>query len=488
MKMKLSTQTYKNELKSAWAFVFIAGAILCITGCKKFVQVPSPKTSLSSGNVYTANATATAVLTGIYSTMSSGGVNMGPAATSQYCGLSADEYTLYQASAQGFAGYYYNAIDPVNDYGAADFWSNLYPVIFVANSAIAGLTNNTQLTPAVDQQLLGEAYFVRAFCYFYLVNLYGDVPLATTTSYQVNESLARSPKAAVYQQIVADLKQAQSLLSEQYLDGTVQNPTTERVRPTKWAATALLARVYLFTGDWQNAQAAASMVIANTANYSLASLNDVFLKNSAEAIWQLQPVTIGQNTPDAVFFIIPASGPSNSNPVYLSNNLLNSFEPGDQRLVNWVNQTTVALGSANYTYYYPYKYKVNTPNASVTEYEMVLRLGEQYLIRAEAEAEQKDITDAAADLNAIRARAGLPPTTAGSQAEMLTAILHERQVELFSEWGHRWLDLKRTATVDSVMSIATPEKGGTWKSSAQLYPVPQNDLQTDTKLVQNPGY
>jgi hypothetical protein len=150
-------------------------------------------------------------------------------------------------------------------------------------------------------------------------------------------------------------------------------------------------------------------------------------------------------------------------------------------------KTTV--GGIATTYYYPYKYKVNTPGAPVTEYEMVLRLGEQYLIRAEAEANNSDTNDAVNDLNVIRKRAGLANYAgATDKSSLLTAILHERQVELFSEWGHRWLDLKRTSVVDVVMPIATPQKGGTWQSSKQLYPLPQADLQDDPNLVQNPGY
>jgi len=271
------------------ALSVVSAMSLMVTGCKKFVQVPTPITSLNSANVYNSDATAAAVLTGIYTNISSTGVTSGLGATSVYCGLSADEYTLYDpASEPAYVPFYVNALTNVNTAGG-NFWV-LYQTLYVANSAIEGLTGNNNLTPAVDQQLLGEAKFVRAFCYFYLVNLYGDVPLVIGTDYKSNELLSRTPKAQVYEQIVADLKSAQTLLSDQYLDGTLLNPTSERVRPTKWAAAALLARTYLYTGDWADAQNEASLVISNTAVYSLISLNNVFLKNSSEAIWQLQPV------------------------------------------------------------------------------------------------------------------------------------------------------------------------------------------------------
>src|SRR5207244_6787281 len=114
--------------------------------------------------------------------------------------------------------------------------------------------------------------------------MFGDVPLALTTDPETNVLLSRTPKAQVYDQIKTDLKDAEELLSGNYLDATLLKTTSERVRPTKWAAAALLARVYLYTSDWANADAQATQVI-NSGLYSLPSaLNDVFLKNSNEAI------------------------------------------------------------------------------------------------------------------------------------------------------------------------------------------------------------
>jgi hypothetical protein len=119
---------------------------------------------------------------------------------------------------------------------------------------------------------------------------------------------------------------------------------------------------------------------------------------------------------------------------------------------------------------------------------MILRLSEQYLIRAEARTRLNKISEAKADLNTIRTRAGLANTTANDENSLLTSILNERQVELFTEWGHRWLDLKRTNKVDVVMSVITPQKGGTWSSNWAWYPLPLYDIQQNSKLVQNSGY
>ncbi len=150
------------------------------------------------------------------------------------------------------------------------------------------------------------------------------------------------------------------------------------------------------------------------------------------------------------------------------------------------------IQTARNTWYFPYKYKYNTltTNGTVYEYTMVLRLAEQYLIRAEAKVQTGDAT-AVNDLNAVRHRAGLADYAGSTDKNsLLAAILHERQVELFTEWGQRWFDLIRTGNVDAVMSIVTPQKGGTWTTGGHqtLYPIPIADIAADPNLTQNPGY
>ncbi len=465
--------------------------IILLGSCKKFIEVDGPVTSTNALNVYTNDATAAAVLTGIYTKMSNSSFSDdGITSLSLFPGLSADELTLHGAVTNtAYLGYYRNALTNSNT-SNTDYWRNIYPIIFVVNSAIEAIANSPKLMPAVKQQLMGEAKFIRAFCNFYLVNLYGDVPLVLSSDYIVNSDLSRTTQVEVYRQIIQDLQDAQTLLNSSYLKSDAFSPypngSIEKTRPNKWAATALLARAYLYNGDWANAEMQATAVITQSALYSLDTLNGVFLKNSKEAIWQLQPVNAGQNTQNARLFIIPPSGPTSSttNPVYLNNKLLNSFEVGDQRKVRWVD--SVAVGTT--IYYYPYKYKVNTLNKPLTEYLMVLRLSELYLIRAEARAQRNLFGEAQADLNSIRTRAGLPNTTAADKASLLTSILHERQVELFTEWGHRWLDLKRTNSVDAVMGAITLSKGGTWNTNWQWYPIPLSELTMDLKLTQNDGY
>ncbi|MBN8837191.1 MAG: RagB/SusD family nutrient uptake outer membrane protein [Sphingobacteriia bacterium] len=456
-----------------------------VTGCRKLAEVPAPVTSINSDNIFTNDNSAAAVLTGIYTNMSSAALDGAQlTGTSFLTGLSSDEFTLYSAvTSAGLPFYYANNLNSGN-FGGSHFYNGIYPVIFLANTAIEKLPGASTLTPAVQKQLLGEAKFIRSLCYFYLVNLYGDVPLVLTTDYTVSAVQPRTPKAQVYSQVINDLKDAQSLLSATWLDGTLLKTTADRVRPTSWAATALLARVYLYIGDYANAEAQATTVIGST-QFSLPTLANAFLRTSAEAIWQLQPVVAGQNTPDAIRFVLPSTGPNTTtNPLYLSSTLVNSFEATDNRKNVWVGKVTPSTT----TYWFANKYKVNTTGAAVTEFNIVLRLGEQYLIRAEARAQQNNVNGAQADLNTVRNRAGLLNTTAADKASLIAAILHEKQVELFSEWGHRWLDLKRSGTVDAVMTIVTAQKGGSWNTNAQLYPIPLGELKANPNMTQNQGY
>src|ERR1044072_2621486 len=165
---------------------------------------------------------------------------------------------------------------------------------------------------------------------------------------------------------------------------------------------------------------------------------------------------------------------------FISDRLLNSFEPNDQRKVSWLDSVNVN----GVAYFAPYKYKIGSweaiPGGTPMEYYTVLRLAEQYLIRAEARANGAPGGLAAAiqDLNIVRNRAKLLGYTGPiDKAAVLNSIYHERQIELFVEWGHRWLDLKRTGRVDSVMSVVTPQKigGSKWDRNQQLYPIPQTE-------------
>jgi hypothetical protein len=178
----------------------------------------------------------------------------------------------------------------------------------------------------------------------------------------------------------------------------------------------------------------------------------------------------------------------------LSDQLLHAFEPGDKRRMNWVDSTdNTNEGGPALTSFYPAKYKVGTANLSSgmpKEYFMVLRLAEVYLIRAEASllGAPGGLPAAITDLNAIRSRAGLPDLPVSLNKDQVTAAIEqERQIELFNEWGHRWLDLKRTGRAHAVLTTIPLKLP--WQGDYQLlYPIPPTEIRDNHNLSQNPGY
>jgi hypothetical protein len=465
-------------------FFFVVG--VAGAGCKKAVEVGPPPTYISSASVFKDDNTATAAQLNLYAQMATDPWNY-----HIITAMSSDEYQNYSTN-QYYLDVYTNAVNAQTDAATFGIWAQTFNYLYKANSILEGIQGSPGMTQRVKQQLTGESLFMRAYWYFYLVNFYGDVPLLTSTDYKANLSIARTPQTKVYQQIVQDLQRAEELLGSNYVDATDTTITIDRVRPTSWAAAALLARTYLYLQNWAGADSAASVVIGSP-KYGLSPLSgagSVFTMNSQEAIWQLLPnAAVPNATTDGYFTILsadPSSGLNNCSTVSVA--LMNAFEPGDQRAVNWIGQYTDGTGS----YLFPFKYKSGANATSLSEYTMILRLGEQVLIRAEARTQEGNVSGALADLNAIRNRAGLGNYGgATDKASLLNAILHERQVELFSE-GHRWFDLKRTGMVNSVLGApgnVCQAKGGTgWNASQELYPIPLTDIQTDPNLVQNPGY
>ncbi|WCT10700.1 RagB/SusD family nutrient uptake outer membrane protein [Mucilaginibacter jinjuensis] len=475
-----------KNIFSALLGINILLLVLVNSGCKKSIEVGPSKVSATSSNAFTSNSAAQTVVAGILTKMSVGDFYQGPSSVSLCMGLASDELVSLSTNASSLGSFYtnsYTALVP------PPFWTTMYRELFYCNTAINGITASSAITPAVKAQLLGELKFIRAYIYFYAVNLYGTPPLTLTDDYTVNNVLANTPADQVYAQIIKDLTDAQSSLADNiYVDGTGAT-VTDRVRPNKQVATAMLARVYLYLQDWKNAEAQASAVIANS-NYTLVTnLNQVFLKGSKETLWALQPVsTVNLNTIDAAYLIVNTSSAAVTQ-LPLNKALVNSFEAGDGRLANWTGTyTTTSAPITTYRYANKYKVSSNSPTVAVTEYPIMMRFAEQYLIRAEARAQQGNTGGAAADLNAIRLRAGLAATTFTTQTDLLNAIYHERQVELFTEWGHRWFDLKRTGKLDAVMTTVAPTKAATWSSYKQLMPIPSGDILADPNLKQNTGY
>ena len=450
--------------------------ILALTmsiSCEEFVEIEVPETEIVAETVFQSDGTATAALVNLYTEMhaTSNFASGGSSSISLLQGLSADELTLVSVGTE-LESFFFNNVIPTSP-EVASIWSACYNIIFGANAIMEGLANSSsRVSMEVSTQLEGEARFIRAFCHFYLVNLFGEVPYVATTDYRINSIVSRTSVTEVYQQIIDDLIEAKELLTDDY-------PSDGRVRPNKGVATALLARVYLYTEDWANAEIQSTEVIKNTSLYGLTDLDLVFLINSNETIWQLFPEEGRNNGFDGSTFIV-VDAPSIA---VLSDYLFNAFENGDARKDNWVGSVTTESN----TYIFPFKYK-SQDNDPESEYSMVFRLAEQYLIRAEARAQQNRLTEAIVDLDMIRQRAKLPlisiTNPSMSQSDLLQAIEQERRVELFTEWGHRWFDLKRTGHIDAVLSTVKTS----WEPTDILLPLPQNEIEINQNITQNPGY
>ena len=484
---KVITAHHMLVEKRIWTQLLLALSMLIasITGCKKFVEVPVPTNKIVGTAIFTNNLSAAEAVTNMYITLD---VYLdGQSGLNGQSGLAADEFTNNIQGYVDLQTFYINNLSATLN--PPPYWGYFYQLIYSANVCIEGLDKSSSINPDLKQQLLGEAKFMRAFCHFYLVNLYGDVPLVTTSDYRLNNVATRTSKEKVYTQIIQDLKDAQVLLGNGYVDAS-NAVTQDRIRPNKAAATAMLAKVYFYTGDWQNAVTQASSVISDSEYTLETNLGNVFLTTSKEAIWQLAPSSTSYtNTKSGYEFALTAA-PDYSHPLSLNTVLISSFEPLDARSSTWVK--SINIGGV--TYFYPFKYNISALQQPTSQYFMILRLAEQYLIRAEAEAElggNANLISAAADVNKIRSRAGLAPTLAVTQVSLLDAIRHERQVELFTELGDRWLDLKRSGIINSVMGSPWNEcqqKGGTWSPEKALFPIPSSELLTNPNLTQNPGY
>jgi hypothetical protein len=446
--------------------------VMIAIACEDFVDIEAPRTEIVSDVVFESDAAATAAVNGIYSLMmtnqsfTNGGAEL-------YTGLSSDElinYSLIQDQIQ----LYQNSLTATNTLTQSLFWTEAFKYINNANGVLEGLANSTGLSENIKKQLEGEARFIRGFCYFYLVNVFDDVPYITSTDYRVNASASRLPEDQVYDKIIEDILSAQSLLTAEFNASNVQ-----RVRPTHGAATALLARLYLYTSKWADAEAQASAIIDQISKYTLPAVENVFGSGSTETIWQLMPVVLGNNTMQARYFTITSTPASTLGKVALSDGAYNIFEDGDSRLTAWIGNVT----SGPTTYHFPAKYKVYSSTIP-TEYNIVFRLAEQYLIRAEARTMQNNVSGAQDDINVIRNRAGLADTDANDQTSLLIAIENERRTEFFAEWGHRWLDLKRTGKADATLE---PIKTN-WEPTDVYYPIPQTERTLNPNLSQNLGY
>lgn len=456
--------------------------LICLASCKKFLDVGMPKSKIRTEDLFKDENTTRAAVLGMYNEVQNGNhfASGGRTSIATMAGLTSDELRNMPKSEERLIQFELNSIHPSNDI-VGSLWTSMYKSIYMANALLTGIAGSDMITDSVKAQFNGEALFMRAFCYFYLVNTFDDVPLVLGTDYEVNNSVERTPKGQVYEQMVEDLQKAADLLPENYM-----LVPGERITPNKFSATALLARVHLYMGNWSAAASAATKVIDRKDLYDLEALPNVFLKNMKEAIWQIQPISFNGNGATA-----EASAFEPANILYanaLQKGVPAWFETNDHRWDTWMDSLYIESGTLKDTLYFPRKYKQFDANYPLTEYSIILRLAEQYLIRAEARAQLGLLTgpgSAASDINAIRDRAGLGNTTSVTAPDLLADVAQERRIELLCEWGHRWYDLKRTGRSVAEIRLVKPD----FAATDTLYPLPQSEFLKNPKLRrQNEGY
>ncbi len=456
--------------KNSRSLIFMVQITICLLFCEcnSFLELENPKTQILSRNIFENENTTNSALAGMYFTLYSNNGMFNGLYTSIFTGLASDELI---ASGSAYSHIQSNLVPP-NDSQITLLWQKAYHIIYQANALIEGV-ENSEIADAKKKQYIGEALFVRAYTYFYLVNFFGEVPLVLTTNLERSQEIQRTAIEEVYAQIVTDLNNSNLNLSSE----SVALPD-EKVRINRLGVLTFLARICLYRKDWINAEKISSEVISNSDLLKLSDdLNSVFSSESAETIFQIFPNISGITFLGQQF--IPQTSAMVPN-YYLSNQLLGAFEEGDLRRTNWLDSVLI---NENH-YYFPFKYKLRQPINNLREYCIQFRLAELFLIRAEARIEQGNLINGKEDLDKIRIRAGLLPFDSQNREDLLEAIFNERRIEFFAENGHRWFDLNRRNKIDAVLSLIKP----TWKPSASRFPIPEIELNKNPRLIQNDGY
>ena len=365
----------------------------------------------------------------------------------------------------------------------SDYWNTLYSSIARANFVISNQAKIEANSPATAKAAIGEAKFMRAMDYFILVQMWGGVPLRTKPVERIDDAnIARSSEADVYTQIIQDFSDAEQRLPA----------TAPAGKPTKWAASAYLAKVYLTTKDYTNALAKANAVITGGPYKLVQNYADVFSvsnKNNAEVIFALQyirqdnlgmrmqPLVLG---PDDKFAYGGNSGWGLS---FVEDGLYQKYSQTDDRI-----NTAFANPTPGLKTYYTGKWKDPqgvSADGHGTDF-ILYRFADLLLIQSEAANELNGPTSATySGINQVRARAKLTPlSTSLTKDQFRDAILNERNLELSWE-EHRWFDLKRTGRLAATMKAT----GKNWNERYLLFPIPQTEIDASNGVLkQNPGY
>tara|TARA_R110000868_G_scaffold411561_1_gene705302 strand:- start:3284 stop:4759 length:1476 start_codon:yes stop_codon:yes gene_type:complete len=403
-----------------------------------------------------------------------------------------------------------------NNGDATAMWQSNYQGIALANTVIQFVPDVAMNDDYLKERLIAEAKFLRAFYYFELVRVYGDVPLLKEVITNTDElvGITRNTVEEVYDLIEQDLSEAQSVLPNEYVGA-------EMGRATKWSATALLAKVHLTQNEWLEANTRAQQVIASGMFGLVADYNSLWGQN---AEYVLMPdkngVLVNENVFDIQFqqderndFKQSWVGSRDTEIVGATNavgggwenmlpttDYLNMFEDGDVRKeISYVTELngnvlesprTPGAGPVTGKYFNADGDAPKSNNGSQNTY--VIRYSDVLLMRAEAENELNGPTNAYPFINQVRERAGLPPLSGLDQTSFREALRKERATELGFE-GHRKYDLLRWGIFVETIRNASDPHLGTPAANIQdhhvLLPVPAREREiSEGSITQNPGY
>ncbi|MDF7814095.1 RagB/SusD family nutrient uptake outer membrane protein [Hymenobacter sp. YC55] len=461
-------------LKTVALFIGIT-LIMSVSACESFLDV-QPRESVADDQTITDQKSAATALNGVYSALASGGYYGTSFQSIGYLTGDNVQWTGTQSQVQEFINHNVRADNAT----ISTVWSSIYVTINRANHIIRSVpaVGDPLLTEALRNQYVGEAYFLRALAYFDLARTFGGVPIITepTLTATSNQGVARATQEETYAQVLRDLEAAEPLLP---------NPaavtTNDRYRATRKTVWALKARLYLYQQNWGQAEAYATRLISDNANYQLVAPFNAWFANNArgtrESVFELfyngttevnnhrgqwQPTANGgtrQWAPNQALVSLLTTAPNNT-----------------------PNGRSTLIAATNSTTWYGNLY-YRSPGSDPS---YIFRIAELYLIRAEARAQQGKLTDALTDLNAVRTRAGLAASAATTQAAVLLAIENERRLEFALE-PHRWFDLARTGRATAL--FPDPLNASAPLPSFRLVlPVPISQLQVDAALTQNEGY
>ncbi len=452
-------------------FIYTILAILLLQvslSCEKMLEVDVPENQIPTESVFETVQTANAALAELYA----GLWNSSPLAGNQsgrLLGSYTDDLTYYGTnSTTGLYDIFQNQqID--SNAAISTYWTSAYRLVYVSNAILEGTEKSSTIPVTEKQRIKGEALLVRSILFFYLQQIFGDIPYPISTDYQINQSLPKIQSSEVLSRLENDLNTSISLLTDTYR-------STERIIPNRKVAELMLAKIYMIQSRWNNAETLLRTITQSSLYQPENDLTKVFIKSGSHILWQLKPKNNGDATQEVTAYYFTGAAPSN---YALSQNLVNIFTSGDQRKNQWMATVTVGQN----TWYRPAKYKALTNNTS--EYSIIFRLEEVYLLLAETLAEQDKSAEALPYLNATRQRATLPALLLPiSKQTLLNEIILEDRKEFFTEMGHRFFDLKRMNRLNDLLPIKA-----NWKSYNSLWPLPQKELLLNPNLnPQNTGY